>query len=60
MYIDKADIVAILRRRGLDDRADWVDRQLSALVDTHRNASLLRMLDIDPAALPSVDAARQG
>ncbi|MCM4081256.1 hypothetical protein [Paractinoplanes hotanensis] len=48
MHIDKAAIVANLRARGLPERADWVDRQLSPLVDTARNASLLRTLGIDP------------
>ena len=48
MHIDKAAIVATLRARGRRERADWVDRQLPSLVDTARNASLLRTLDIDP------------
>ncbi|MFI1993746.1 hypothetical protein [Actinoplanes sp. NPDC020271] len=48
MLIDKATIVATLRTRGLTERADWVDRQLPPLVDTARNASLLRMLGLDP------------
>jgi hypothetical protein len=50
-HVDKAAIVATLRSRGLNDRADWVDRALPELVDTHRNAALLRNLDIDPAAM---------
>jgi len=50
-YVDKAAIVATLRSRGLNDRADWVDRALPDLVDTYRNAALLRNLDIDPAAM---------
>ena len=50
-YIDKAAIVATLRSRGLHARADWVDRELPDLVDTYRNAALLRNLDIDPAAM---------
>jgi hypothetical protein len=48
-YVDKAEIVATLRSRGLHARADWVDRELPELVDTHRNAALLRTLDIEPA-----------
>jgi hypothetical protein len=47
-YVDKAEIVATLRSRGLHARADWVDRELPHLVDTYRNAALLRTLDIDP------------
>ena len=57
MYIDKADIISVLRSRGLNARADWVDRELPGLVDTYKNAALLRMLDVDPAALPPVDVA---
>jgi hypothetical protein len=48
MHIDKAAIVATLRSRGRPERADWVDRQLPALVDTARNRSLLETLGIDP------------
>lgn len=61
MQIDKAEIVATLRSRGLHDRADWVDRRLPRIVDTDKNGSLLRMLDIDPAAMSHVEtASRQG
>ena len=49
MHVDNAAIVAILRARGLHARADWVDRQLPALVDIEQNASLLQTLGIDPA-----------
>src|SRR6266511_3223329 len=56
-YVDKAEIVATLRSRGLHTRADWVDRELPELVDTYRNAALLRTLDIDPAAMAPADAA---
>lgn len=47
MHVDKAEIIAVLRSRGLHDRADWVDRQLPPVIDTHRNGSLLRLLHID-------------
>jgi hypothetical protein len=46
-HIEKAKIVAALRLRGLDARADWVDRELPTLVDTYKNASLLQTLNID-------------
>jgi len=60
-HVDKAEIVAILRSRGLHARADWVDRELPDLVDTSRNAALLGTLDIDRAALtPSSPAPHQG
>ncbi len=51
MEIDKAKIVEVLRRRGLADRAAWVDRQLPARVDVDLNAGLLAMLSISPADL---------
>ena len=61
MHIEKAEIVSVLRSRGLHARADWFDRELPDLVDTYKNGALLRMLDIDPATIPPVDlAARQG
>lgn len=59
MHINKAEIVAVLLSRGLRDRADWVDRTLPEVVDTYRNSALLRMLDIDPAALTPVDVVCQ-
>jgi hypothetical protein len=60
MRIDKAEVVKILRSRGLHDRADWVDRELPELVDTHKNRALLEMLGIDPAAISPVDVVPQG
>jgi hypothetical protein len=59
MHIEKAEIIATLRSRGLHARADWVDRQLPPLVDTYKNDSLLRTLDIDPAAMSPVEVASQ-
>lgn len=49
MEIDKTKVVELLRRRGLDERADWVDRQLSERIDVDQSAELLAMLKIDPA-----------
>jgi hypothetical protein len=57
MHIEKSRIVATLRSRGMHERADWVDRALPALIDTDTNASLLETLDIDPAAMTSLDVA---
>lgn len=57
MHIDKAEIIATLRSRGLHARADWVDRDLPQFVDTDKNVALLKMLDIDPAAMSPVDVA---
>jgi hypothetical protein len=51
MNIDKAEIIAVLRAKGLDAKATWVDRQLPPLVDTDVNSALLEMLEVDAAAL---------
>lgn len=59
MKIDKAEVTAILRERGLQDRADWVDRELPDVVDTFKNGALLRMLNIDLDALSPVDATSE-
>ncbi|MBE1491522.1 hypothetical protein [Plantactinospora soyae] len=50
MHIDKGEILASLRSRGLHARADWVDRELPTMVDTHKHSSLLQMLGVDPTA----------
>jgi hypothetical protein len=47
--IEKWRVVEILRQRGEDARADWVDRVLPAEIDTTANASLLATLRIDPS-----------
>jgi hypothetical protein len=61
MHVDKAEIIAILRSRGQQARAEWVDRTLPSAVDTYENGSLLKMLHIDPAAMSPVGpAAQQG
>jgi aspartokinase-like uncharacterized kinase len=57
MQVEKAEIIAILRARGLDTRADWVDKQLPELVDTYENNALLRILQIDETMLPPADPA---
>lgn len=54
MHVDRVEIVAILRSRGLHDRADWVERELPRVIDTHKNGSLLRMLHIDSTDLLEV------
>jgi hypothetical protein len=55
--IAKAVVVATLRSRDLHDRADWVDREMPALIDTSKNASLLRTLGIDPETMSAETAA---
>jgi hypothetical protein len=55
VFIDKTEIMAILLSRGSEDRAAWVDRTLPQLVDTDANASLLRLLAVDPATMSAVE-----
>jgi hypothetical protein len=57
VHIDKAEIIALLRSRGLNARADWVDREFHRLVDTDSNGSLLQMLNIDPAIMSPAEIA---
>lgn len=45
--VKKTVVVAILRSRDLHGRADWVEKELPPLIDTARNASLLRTLGIN-------------
>jgi hypothetical protein len=60
MKVDKAEIVSMLRAKGLDARADWVDRTLPDLVDTDANHSLLSStLGLDLIALHAVDTTPQ-
>ncbi len=60
MKVDKAEVVAILRARGLNARAEWVDRALPDIVDTNEHHTLLSStLDIDPTTLHSFDKAPQ-
>ena len=58
-YVDKAKVVANLRSRDLHSRADWVDRQLPALIDTFENASLLRTLGIDVSSVSTPTPAEE-
>lgn len=57
-YIEKAQILTVLRNRGEADRADWVDRQLPDEIDPRANASLLRMLRLDPEVLAAATVDR--
>jgi hypothetical protein len=55
MNVERSRIVAVLRHRNLDDRADWVQRTLPDIVDLSRNSGLLATLKIEPTDL--VDTA---
>jgi hypothetical protein len=65
-FVEKAEVVATLRSRELHGRADWVEREFPVLIDTAKNASLLRTLGIDVTAMTSnppsglLDAADRG
>jgi hypothetical protein len=58
VLIDKTEIMALLLSRGSEDRAAWVDRVLPALVDTDANASLLKLLDVDPSTMSDAKEQR--
>jgi hypothetical protein len=45
--VKKTVVVATLRSRDLHGRADWVEKEFPALIDTVRNASLLHTLGIN-------------
>jgi hypothetical protein len=60
VYVEKTKVVAVLRSREQHARADWLDRELPGQVDTHKNAALLQMLDIDPDGVSPVTAAPPG
>jgi len=57
VYVDKAKVTAQLRAQQLHARADWVDRELPGLIDTHKNSSLLQTLGIDVDAMAPDEAA---
>jgi hypothetical protein len=45
--VKKTVVVATLRSRDLHGRADWVEKELPALIDTAQHASLLHLLGIE-------------
>jgi hypothetical protein len=51
MEINKSKVIELLKSRGLNDRAAWVDRQLPERIDVNDNAALLATLNIDPDEL---------
>ena len=56
MNVERSRIVALLRQRNLDARADWVERTLPEIVDLSRNSGLLATLNIELADLADSDA----
>lgn len=55
VFIDKAEVLEVLRARELHGRADWLDREMPAFIDIIANASLLRTLGIDVEAMRARD-----
>lgn len=51
MRIAKHRIVSLLRERGQQVRADWVERELPERVNPDEHAGLLATLRLDPADL---------
>lgn len=51
MHIDKEQIIAFLRERGDDAKADQAQQELPGQVDTEQDAGLLANLGIDPSDL---------
>ncbi|GIJ33114.1 MULTISPECIES: hypothetical protein [Micromonosporaceae] len=51
MSIARDRIVNVLRARGQQVRADWVERELPVRVDLHEHVGLLATLRLDPAEL---------
>jgi hypothetical protein len=51
MNIAKAAVLAALRERGQQGRAEFVDRELPDDIDLDRHGGLLAMLRLDPAKL---------
>ncbi|MEO3774028.1 hypothetical protein [Micromonospora sp. B9E7] len=51
MRIARDRIIAALRDRGQQARADWVERELPERVDPAKHAGLLATLHLDPADL---------
>ncbi|MCP3783441.1 hypothetical protein NLX85_08705 [Micromonospora sp. A3M-1-15] len=54
MRIARHRIVSLLRERGQQVRADWVERELPERVNPEDHVGLLALLRVDPADL--VDA----
>jgi hypothetical protein len=51
MIISKAVVLAVLRERGLNARADFVDRELPDDIDSTQHGGLLATLNLDLAEL---------
>jgi hypothetical protein len=57
MIVSKALVCSILRERGQNDRADFVERELPEHIDSARHGGLLATLHLDLSELATVDPA---
>ncbi|HET6479167.1 MAG TPA: hypothetical protein VFG35_03860 [Actinoplanes sp.] len=57
MIILKANVIAALRERGQDARANFVDRELPEEIDTSRHGGLLATLHLDLAKLSATESS---
>jgi hypothetical protein len=60
MIISKEVVLAALRERGQQARADFVDRELPDRIDTDRHGGLLAMLHLNLAELDDGSRAEDG
>jgi hypothetical protein len=54
MIISKASVLAVLRERGQNARAEFVDRELPDRIDSDKHGGLLATLHLDLAELADV------
>ena len=57
MIISKALVLSILRERGQNARADFVDRELPERIESTQHGGLLATLHLDPSELAAADPA---
>ncbi len=57
MIIAKEAVLAVLRERGQNARADFVDRELPDRIDTQQHGGLLSTLHLDLAKLADSTAS---
>jgi hypothetical protein len=57
VIVSKAIVCSILRERGQNDRADFVDRELPERIDSAQHGGLLATLHVDPSELATADPA---
>ncbi|MEU4242590.1 hypothetical protein [Actinoplanes sp. NPDC026619] len=58
MIISKAAVLAVLRERGQNARADFVDRELPDQINTTKHGGLLTTLQLNLAELTDSSSAQ--